>query len=255
MARKKIITSNKLVAAINAYAIAFPNRKITANAISQYLSETAGMDVGSYLIRRDKAARALIDEINEKYERNDYTVSVPVFHPINVDMFLKKNCNVESLKQALTERDQYYSSVVELAGKLAEKSNELEAKVIKLDLENQKLRQALKRKINAEESKTMRVKDSQIKALKKALEDYVYPAAADMILVKCGFMDADDSIIDEDKFNTKTVEANSEIQTLNHSTENMEEAFNDTNGKPESEVDHKSDSDSDPIANLLKGFD
>jgi len=244
------------VETVKAYAIAFPNKKITASGISQYLSETKGVNVGAYLIRRDDDARELIDKINESYDKTNYTANVPAFYPIDVDKFLKKNSDVSSLKQALTDRDQYYSSVVGLAGKLAETCNELNIKAHELELENNKLKEALKKKLNAEESKAVKAKDSQVKALKKALKDYVYPAAADMILVKCGFIDADDSIIDEKKFNAKTVKADSDIKTSNNSAENTMEAEDDVNHNAESDVvEEKNDAENDPIDNLLKGFD
>jgi tetratricopeptide (TPR) repeat protein len=207
MARNKKITTKQLIDLIDEYAFNHPKEKITISALSSYICEK-GFDVAAYLIRRDKEAREHINQLNSKTDE-ERPRTVITYHQLDIENFLRINGTQESMRVSLAQWDAYYSSIAKAAAKLLEENNKLQASVQNYRRINEELQAKLDQTIQATEA--IKERDSAIKRLKKILDHYVYPEAANQYLAKEGILDTVNKVICAENLKAITIEPTTDI--------------------------------------------
>lgn len=159
-----------------------PEELIKPSALAKYLEEN-GYDVKDYTIRRNAESREYIEKLNSKIKEEELNFEKPiVYDTLDVDAFLKRNNNRNSLKNALIELDRSYAQIASQAAKAIKSNRELRAKVDKqeeiiatLTQQNEKLTA----KITDGQRKE---KDEIIRTLKRILDNYIYPSMGNAII-------------------------------------------------------------------------
>lgn len=189
MARSKKIPIDTLIRLIEEYYITECRNnpsKLKYSEIAKYIC-LKGHDIKDYDIRRSVEAVDLINSLKEKaIERTE--LSIYMFKSLDVDEFLKKNASIIALKQALVQRDQYYSEVVTSASFYLKNYISLEKNLCKLQDELSNCEQVNKdlNEKNIQLVEREKFLNEKINTLKSILETYVYPEIANNLLSKDG---------------------------------------------------------------------
>ena len=222
MPRNKLIDTETLLKMIDKYMIDMNVDHISIPDFGRYLRSNGYPDVQDYIIRRDNGLRDYINTINTAAS-DDALITVATYITLDTKRFIEENNSIEKLMAALSERDNYYRRVAASAGILnkqalasREKVKSLEAKASELQSELQLAQQQISQlKDIANQMKTLQ---NENKALRKIIEDVVYPSAATALLNDAGISTTGE-IVDQDKIDQLTIHADSNIyDVIKHKT-------------------------------------
>lgn len=219
MPRQKKIATEELLRLVDEYCVHNTGVAITIPSLGNYI-RTNGYDVGDYLIRRNNDVRAQINGYNQTLKDETEEIAI-VYHGLDVDAFLAKNRTPFALRAALVQRDTYYAKIASHAAAIKQRNHvlkqentSLQKTVKSLEKEQEDAKAALQS--NRELSKTLREQENIIKALKRILDDYVYPEMANLLLQKDGIFESLHSYIDAEQLDKTTMTANTDIEQLQY---------------------------------------
>ena len=219
MPRPKKITTEELLRLVDEYCVHNTGVTITIPTFGNYIRAN-GYDVGDYLIRRNDDVRARINEYNRTLKDEAEDIAI-VYHGLDVDAFLAKNRTPFALRAALVQRDAYYAKIAGHAAAikqrnyvLKQENMSLQKTIESLEKEQGDAKAALK--ANRELSKTLREQKNMIQALKRILDDYVYPEMANLLLQKDGIFESLNSYIDAEKLDKTIMTANTDMEQLQY---------------------------------------
>lgn len=219
MPRPKKITTEELLRLVDEYCVHNTGVAITIPALGNYIRAN-GYDVGDHLIRRNNDVRTRINEYNQTLKDEAEDIAI-VYHGLDVDAFLAKNRTPFALRAALVQRDTYFAKIASHAAAikqrnhvLREENTSLQKTIDSLEKEQEDAKAALKS--NRELSKTLREQKNMIQALKRILDDYVYPEMANLLLQKDGIFESLNSYIDAEKLDKTTMTANTDMEQLQY---------------------------------------
>lgn len=210
MPRPKKISTEELIKYILEYSLAYPEEKITPPKVGKYLRNNKKIEIADYLIRRNTEAIEYMKSINND-SAEEIENMVSVFHPLDINSFLKTNSSREKLISAISARDQYYSKVARNAGKVFEENKSLKTTINTYKHEVKSLKESIKRKEEKTESKIINKKNKEICKLRRILSEYVYPDAANMLLAKEGILQVSSTLIDSQTMDGKIIHPDTEI--------------------------------------------
>lgn len=200
MARQKKIQTEELISNINDFFHAHNKdcKKLKYTTIAAYLNNK-GINIKEYDIRRNQEAVNHIKELSKINSMNSISSAV-VFKTLDIDAFIKKNSTTQSLKKALTLRDNYYSDMCTSVNRMIQLYHELEQKYISLELKYEKeIHEYNHFKSDYDdilhENNKLKEENTLIKNL---LKDNVYPEIANELLRETGLLQGGNSIISED---------------------------------------------------------
>lgn len=251
MARQKKFATDDLKKYVMEYAGQYPGDPVTPPKVGRYLRDERHIDIGDYLLRRDKEVMALMESLNSNTEE-DIKAVILAYHPLDVEAFLRNYPSREKLKTALSKKDAEYARTVKITSKLLEENdalnNEIKTYQSKINTLTRQMNQC-----NAQKEVEIRKDyEGKIKKLMKLMEEYVYPDVANSLLEKAGLLDLKSTLIDTEKLEQKTVHGNTDITAVDAESAAKEATkdVTDENGN-----DGNGEEMNGAVSDLLKGFD
>ena len=183
MGRRKAIETEELIRLIDQFCLQHTDDALTVPALGAYIREQ-GIDIKDYTIRRDQKAKEYIAAIRDK-TKAEMLQTVVMYHPLDVDAFLRKNRAASDMRNALETLDRYYASVANAAATLNRENKKTQEQNEKLKEENEILKQKLKVKTEHEKSGAIREREAKIHTLERLMRDTVYPALAKTVYEEC----------------------------------------------------------------------
>lgn len=219
MARAKSITTETLIELLTEYlAETPPKKKIKIPEFGKYI-RFRGYEVEDYTIRRNKEFIQYVETVKVSREEVLYQ-ELAAFQTLDVDAFLNKNGTRAKLKEALMQRDRYYAAMAENAAKLIQDKKHMEEQMKKSEERAAALEAAMeKMQVKANNAK-LKERDETIRKLRKILESYIYPDAANALLAKEGILEVASTVIPEEIMQEKTITADAEVQESEYKSVN-----------------------------------
>lgn len=83
----------------------------TFKGVAQYISEKTGLQIKEHSVRRCKEVRDLFRIIHDTEDEEKLYKDVLMFKSLNVNDFLRKNNDIQLLRESLKLRDSYYQNI------------------------------------------------------------------------------------------------------------------------------------------------
>ena len=218
MPKQKSIEDNELIRLLDEYRLNNPNIKVTIPAFGKYI-RSRGYDVQDHTIRRRTGFREYLETVNQGSEEVIYSDLV-TYQTLDVDVFLSEHRTRESLKEALMVRDRYYARIAAHAAEAISARKKAEKRVQELEVHRSELEEhwseVQRKAVNAE----FKQKEQAIVKMKKLLDDYIYPDAANAILQREGILEVVSSVVPQEQMEKHIIEADSEIGTFEYDSVN-----------------------------------
>lgn len=196
MAKKKTVEAEVLIKLLDEYRLDNPNVKVTIPQFGVYI-RNKGYNVQDYTIRRSTEFRVYLKKINNS-TAEDIRSDLVTYKTLDVDDFIKKNHTEGNLRNALVNRDRYYARVAANAVEAINARKAMERKVSELEGHVAELESQLANVQAKADNAEIRKKDAVISTLKRILDGYIYPEAANAILEKEGILEVVNSTIPEE---------------------------------------------------------
>lgn len=202
MGRKKTYNTEEMIGMLNEYRMQKPGISLTIPKFVEYL-ESKGYMVGSYTLRRDEKFREYLESMNESEAENEYNDLV-TYRTIDAQAFIEHNKTVPKMKEALVNRDRYYSKIASKAVRAIKEKNENLRKIEELEDRIRELEQTIEEMNAAEKMKKstdgseLQEKNMRIIKLRGILDDYIYPDMANAILKKEKILEAVNSVVSDE---------------------------------------------------------
>lgn len=218
MPKQKSIEDNELIRLLDEYRLNNPNIKVTIPAFGTYI-RSRGYDVQDHTIRRRTGFREYLETVNQGSEEVIYSDLV-TYQTLDVDVFLSEHRTRESLKEALMVRDRYYARIAAHAAEAISARKKAEKRVQELEVHRSELEEhwseVQRKAVNAE----FKQKEQAIVKMKKLLDDYIYPDAANAILQREGILKVVSSVVPQEQVEKHIIEADSEIGPFEYDSVN-----------------------------------
>lgn len=203
MGRKKTYNTEEMIGMLNEYRMQKPGIRLTIPKFVEYL-ESKGYTVGSHTLRRDEKFREYLESMNESEAENEYNDLV-TYRTIDAQAFIEHNKTVPRMKEALVNRDRYYSKIASKAVRAIKEKNECLRKIEELEDRIRELEQTIEEMTAAAEKmkkstdgSELQEKDMLIIKLRGILDDYIYPDMANAILKKEKILEAVNSVVSDE---------------------------------------------------------
>lgn len=145
-----------------------------------------------------------IESMNESEAENEYNDLV-TYRTIDAQAFIEHNKTVPRMKEALVNRDRYYSKIASKAVRAIKEKNECLRKIEELEDRIRELEQTIEEMTAAAEKmkkstdgSELQEKDMLIIKLRGILDDYIYPDMANAILKKEKILEAVNSVVSDE---------------------------------------------------------
>lgn len=211
MARNKSITDEALLREVEAYRVEHPDSSITIPLLGTYL-RGKGYKVEDYTLRRNGRLRKYLEQLQSASDEQVVSDLV-AYHTLNTNEFVLVNNTPDKLCKALIQRDQYYAGIAAKAVaaiKSRQKADaelaEAQSRIAELEAERAAMREK-------DYERQIKERDAVIKRLKQILDDYIYPDAANAILIREGVLKpVSPPIIPSELMAGKTISADTDIR-------------------------------------------
>ena len=186
MARPRKINTDEMLKIINDCYEKYGNAACLKCSFLAEYAVARGMEVQAYDFRRNPTVRARINELKELMPFS--SDSTMVYKNLDIDAFIKRTRNEESLKSALLELDSSWRKIYERACTLLKEKELLAHSLKQQRTEHEQLKQDYEglsvqlQEIRAS-NKNITIKN---RCLTNAIKEYLYAAIADEILVSEG---------------------------------------------------------------------
>ena len=218
MPKQKSIEDNELIRLLDEYRLNNPNIKVTIPAFGTYI-RSRGYDVQDHTIRRRTGFREYLETVNQGSEEVIYSDLV-TYQTLDVDVFLSEHRTRESLKEALMVRDRYYARIAAHAAEAISARKKAEKKAQELEVHCSELEEhwseVQRKAVNAE----FKQKEQAVVKMKKLLDDYIYPDAANAILQREGILEVVSSVVPQKQMEKHMIGADTGIGPFEYDSVN-----------------------------------
>ena len=218
MPKQKSIEDNELIRLLDEYRLNNPNIKVTIPAFGTYI-RSRGYDVQDHTIRRQTGFREYLETVNQGSEEVIYSGLV-TYQSLDVDVFLSEHRTRESLKEALMVRDRYYARIAAHAAEAISARKKAEKRAQELEVHCSELEEhwskVQRKAVNAE----FKQKEQAVVKMKKLLDDYIYPDAANAILQREGILEVVSSVVPQKQMEKHMIGADTGIGPFEYDSVN-----------------------------------
>lgn len=218
MPKQKSIEDNELIRLLDEYRLNNPNIKVTIPAFGKYI-RSRGYDVQDHTIRRRTGFHEYLETVNQGSEEVIYSDLV-TYQTLDVDVFLSEHRTRESLKEALIVWDRYYARIAAHAAEAISARKKAEKRVQELEVHCSELEEhwseVQRKAVNAE----FKQKEQAIVKMKKLLDDYIYPDAANAILQREGILEVVSSVVPQEQVEKHMIGADTEMGPFEYDSVN-----------------------------------
>ena len=218
MPKQKSIEDDELIRLLDEYRLNNPNIKVTIPVFGTYI-RSRGYDVQDHTIRRRTGFREYLETVNQGSEEVIYSDLV-TYQTLDVDVFLSEHRTRESLKEPLMVRDRYYARIAAHAAEAISARKKAEKKAQELEVHCSELEEhwseVQRKAVNAE----FKQKEQAVVKMKKLLDDYIYPDAANAILQREGILEVVSSVVPQKQMEKHMIGADTGIGPFEYDSVN-----------------------------------
>lgn len=218
MARRKHIEDVEIIEHFEKYLQEECSNNVTLFKIPRfgdYLRKNGFPSVADTTLRRNNGFRELLAERKAKYEEEEEEYrTVITYKTIDVDSFMATNRTPNAIRTGLSELNLYYK-------KVAEAALEFKNENVKLQDENEELKEQIQQLLQKETSrKALETENIKLRAL---IKSSVYPEIANELLKEEGILQSEQQVITDEFMVNNILTADSEINFHSDTTNSKDD--------------------------------
>ena len=218
MARQKTLQDDVLIRLLDEYRLDNPGVKIKLPKFGEFV-RSKGYPVQDYTIRRNGELREYLEKINRGAEK-EICSDLVTYKTLDADALLDNHRTRDSLREAILVRDRYYARIAANAADAIGARKAAEKRAAELALRAAELEEHLA-KVQAQADRAdIRQKNEVIAKLKRLLDSYIYPDAANAILEREGILEVVSSVVPAEQMQKHTIKADTEISVFDYDVVN-----------------------------------
>lgn len=210
MARQKTLQDTDLIRLLDEYRLDNPGVKIKLPKFGEYV-RSKGYPVQDYTIRRSVGLREYLGKINRGTEK-EICSDLVTYKTLDADALLDSHRTRDSLREAINVRDRYYARIAANAADAIGARKTAEKRAAELELRVAELEAQLASVQAQADRADIRQKNEVIARLKRLLDSYIYPDAANAILEREGILEVVSSVVPAEQIQKHTITADTEIK-------------------------------------------
>jgi len=217
MARRKHIEDVEIIEHFEKYLQEKCSNNITLFKIPRfgdYLRNNGFPSVADTTLRRNTSFREVLAERKAKYDEEEEYRTVITYKTIDVDSFMATNRTPNAIRTGLSELNLYYK-------KVAEAALEFKNENVKLQDENEELKEQIQQLLQKETSrKALETENIKLRAL---IKSSVYPEIANELLKEEGILQSEQQVITDEFMVNNILTADSEINFHSDTTNSKDD--------------------------------
>ena len=179
-----------------------------------YLRKNSFPSVADTTLRRNTSFREVLAERKAKYDEEEEYRTVITYKTIDVDSFMATNRTPNAIRTGLSELNLYYK-------KVAEAALEFKNENVKLQDENEELKEQIQQLLQKETSrKALETENIKLRAL---IKSSVYPEIANELLKEEGILQSEQQVITDEFMVNNILTADSEINFHSDTTNSKDD--------------------------------
>lgn len=218
MARQKTLQDDELIRLLDEYRLDNPGVKIKLPKFGEYV-RSKGYPVQDYTIRRSVGFREYFEKIN-RGTAEEICSDLVTYKTLDADALLDSHRTRDSLKEAILVRDRYYARIAANAADAIGARKASKKRVAELELRVAELEAQLANVLAQADRADIRQKNEVIAKLKRLLDSYIYPDAANAILEREGILEVVSSVVPAEQMQKHTIKADTEISVFDYDVVN-----------------------------------
>lgn len=217
MARRKHIEDVEIIEHFEKYLQEECSNNVSLFKIPRfgdYLRKNGFPSVADTTLRRNTSFREVFAERKAKYDEEEEYRTVITYKTIDVDSFLATNRTPNAIRTGLSELNLYYK-------KVAEAALEFKNENVKLQDENEELKEQIQQLLQKETSrKALETENIKLRAL---IKSSVYPEIANELLKEEGILQSEQQVITDEFMVNNILTADSEINFHSDTTNSKDD--------------------------------
>lgn len=217
MARRKHIEDVEIIEHFEKYLQEECSNNVTLFKIPRfgdYLRKNGFPSVADTTLRRNTSFREVLAERKAKYDEEEEYRTVITYKTIDVDSFMATNRTPNAIRTGLSELNLYYK-------KVAEAALEFKNENVKLQDENEELKEQIQQLLQKESSrKALETENIKLRAL---IKSSVYPEIANELLKEEGILQSEQQVITDEFMVNNILTADSEINFHSDTTNSKDD--------------------------------
>lgn len=217
MARRKHIEDVEIIEHFEKYLQEECSNNVTLFKIPRfgdYLRKNGFPSVADTTLRRNTSFREVLAERKAKYDEEEEYRTVITYKTIDVDSFMATNRTPNAIRTGLSELNLYYK-------KVAEAALEFKNENVKLQDENEELKEQIQQLLQKETSrKALETENIKLRAL---IKSSVYPEIANELLKEEGILQSEQQVITDEFMVNNILTADSEINFHSDTTNSKDD--------------------------------
>ena len=217
MARKKHIEDVEIIEHFEKYLQEECSNNVSLFKIPRfgdYLRKNGFPSVADTTLRRNTSFREVLAERKAKYDEEEEYRTVITYKTIDVDSFMATNRTPNAIRTGLSELNLYYK-------KVAEAALEFKNENVKLQDENEELKEQIQQLLQKETSrKALETENIKLRAL---IKSSVYPEIANELLKEEGILQSEQQVITDEFMVNNILTADSEINFHSDTTNSKDD--------------------------------
>ena len=205
MARRKHIEDVEIIEHFEKYLQEECSNNVSLFKIPRfgdYLRKNGFPSVADTTLRRNTSFREVLAERKAKYDEEEEYRTVITYKTIDVDSFMATNRTPNAIRTGLSELNLYYK-------KVAEAALEFKNENVKLQDENEELKEQIQQLLQKETSrKALETENIKLRAL---IKSSVYPEIANELLKEEGILQSEQQVITDEFMANNILTADSEL--------------------------------------------
>lgn len=217
MARRKHIEDVEIIEHFEKYLQEECSNNVSLFKIPRfgdYLRKNGFPSVADTTLRRNTSFREVLAERKAKYDEEEEYRTVITYKTIDVDSFIATNRTPNAIRTGLSELNLYYK-------KVAEAALEFKNENVKLQDENEELKEQIQQLLQKETSrKALETENIKLRAL---IKSSVYPEIANELLKEEGILQSEQQVITDEFMVNNILTADSEINFHSDTTNSKDD--------------------------------
>lgn len=217
MARRKHIEDVEIIEHFEKYLQEECSNNVSLFKIPRfgdYLRKNGFPSVADTTLRRNTSFREVLAERKAKYDEEEEYRTVITYKTIDLDSFMATNRTPNAIRTGLSELNLYYK-------KVAEAALEFKNENVKLQDENEELKEQIQQLLQKETSrKALETENIKLRAL---IKSSVYPEIANELLKEEGILQSEQQVITDEFMVNNILTADSEINFHSDTTNSKDD--------------------------------
>lgn len=217
MARRKHIEDVEIIEHFEKYLQEECSNNVSLFKIPRfgdYLRKNGFPSVADTTLRRNTSFREVLAERKAKYDEEEEYRTVITYKTIDVDSFMATNRTPNAIRTGLSELNLYYK-------KVAEAALEFKNENVKLQDENEELKEQIQQLLQKETSrKALETENIKLRAL---IKSSLYPEIANELLKEEGILQSEQQVITDEFMVNNILTADSEINFHSDTTNSKDD--------------------------------